>query len=442
MKCKVQSAMHTLCEMRPFLLLWVTQAFSGLGSAVTSYALVVWSYTQEGSALVTAGLMISSYAPYVLCSIFAGALSDRWDKRRTMLVCDALAALTTLCTYVLLKTELLEIWHLYVLNALNGLMNTVQQPASEVATTALLPRRHYQRVGGLRYLSSSLNSILNPVIATAMLTLLGMDAVILFDLFTFSVAFVVLLAFIRIPAQESAAEKQKEPLLQAIRTGLSFLRERRGVLSLVFFLAAINLVASMYNAALPAMLLPKPDAGENTLGIINSLTGVTTLAGSLLASLLPKPKSRVRVVCLTLLLSMSTENFLLAFGKSLPVWCIGVFLGWIAIPLMSTNLDAIMRLSIPQEMQGRVYAARNSLQFFTIPLGYLLGGAAVDCVFEPLMAAQAPDGLLSQCFGMGKGSGAACFFAVLGVTGVLICIVFRRNRHLRAMQAEEMRATE
>lgn len=442
MKCKVQSAMHTLCEMRPFLLLWVTQAFSGLGSAVTSYALVVWSYTQEGSALVTAGLMISSYAPYVLCSIFAGALSDRWDKRRTMLVCDALAALTTLCTYVLLKTELLEIWHLYVLNALNGLMNTVQQPASEVATTALLPRRHYQRVGGLRYLSSSLNSILNPVIATAMLTLPGMDAVILFDLFTFSVAFVVLLAFIRIPAQANAVEKQKEPLLQAVRTGLSFLRERRGVLSLVFFLAAINLVASMYNAALPAMLLPNPDAGENALGVINSLTGVTTLAGSLLASLLPKPKSRVRVVCLTLLLSMSTENFLLAFGKSLPVWCIGVFLGWIAIPLMSTNLDAIMRLSIPQEMQGRVYAARNSLQFFTIPLGYLLGGAAVDCVFEPLMAAQAPDGLLSQCFGMGKGSGAACFFAVLGVTGVLICIVFRRNRHLRAMQAEEMRATE
>lgn len=442
MKCKVQSAMHTLCEMRPFLLLWVTQAFSGLGSAVTSYALVVWSYTQEGSALVTAGLMISSYAPYVLCSIFAGALSDRWDKRRTMLVCDALAALTTLCTYVLLKTELLEIWHLYVLNALNGLMNTVQQPASEVATTALLPRRHYQRVGGLRYLSSSLNSILNPVIATAMLTLLGMDAVILFDLFTFSVACVVLLAFIRIPAQANAVDKQKEPLLQAVRTGLSFLRERRGVLSLVFFLAAINLVASMYNAALPVMLLPNPDAGENALGVINSLTGVTTLAGSLLASLLPKPKSRVRVVCLTLLLSMSTENFLLAFGKSLPVWCIGVFLGWIAIPLMSTNLDAIMRLSIPQEMQGRVYAARNSLQFFTIPLGYLLGGAAVDCVFEPLMAAQAPDGLLSQCFGMGKGSGAACFFAVLGVTGVLICIVFRRNRHLRAMQAEEMRATK
>lgn len=440
MKSKFESILRILREMRAFLLLWVTQSFSGLGSAVTSYALVVWSYTQEGSALVTAGLMISSYAPYVICSIFAGALSDRWDKRRTMLVCDALAALTTVCTLVLLKTGLLEIWHLYVLNALNGLMNTVQQPASEVATTALLPQKHYQRVGGLRYLSNSLNGILNPIIATAMLTLLGMDAVILFDLFTFAVAFVVLLVFIRIPAQENTAEKHKEPLLQSVKEGLSFLRERRGVLSLILFLAAINLVASMFNATLPAMLLSRPDAGETALGLINTLTGVTTLIGSFLAALLPAPKSRVRVVCLTLMLSMSTENFLLAFGKTLPVWCIGAFLGWIAIPLMNTNLDAIMRLFIPQHMQGRVFACRNSLQFFTIPVGYFLGGFLVDCVFEPLMASQHGASILVGIFGSGKGSGAAMCFALQAVMGVAVCLIFMRNRHIRAMQAEELKA--
>ncbi len=437
MKTNLISAITTLREMRTFLILWLTQTFSGLGSAVTSYALVVWSYTQEGSALTTALLMVSSYAPYVLCSIFAGALSDRWDKRRTMLVCDAMAALTTLSTLVLLKTEALEVWHLYLLNALNGLMNTVQQPASEVATTALLPEKHYQRVGGLRYLSSSLNGILNPMIATAMMTLLGMDAVILFDLFTFAVAFVTLLVFIRIPAQAAKAEK-KEPLLRSVQTGLGFLMEKRGVLSLVLFLAAINLVASMYNATLPAMVLPTQ--GETALGILNSLTGVTTLIGSLAASLLPKPKSRVRVVCLTLLFSMSTENFLLAYGRTLPLWCIGVFLGWIAIPLMNTNLDALLRSSIPQELQGRVFACRNTLQFFTIPLGYFLGGWLVDAVFEPLMAVRPAEGFLSSVFGAGKGSGAAMCFALQAVAGVVVCLIFIRNRHLRAMQAEELKS--
>jgi len=437
MKYRIRNIGTVLFEMRSFLILWLTQTFSGLGSAVTSYALVLWSYEQQGSALTTALLMVSSYAPYVLCSIFAGALSDRWDKRKIMLVCDAVAALTTLCTLGLLRTGLLQVWHLYGINAINGLMNTIQQPASEVATTALLPRRHYQRVGGLRYLASSLNGILNPIIATAILTLRGMDAVILFDLFTFAIAFVVLLLFIRIPEQ-TRTPKNRERMMASVREGMRFLQEKRGILSLVFFLAAINLVASMVNATMPALMLPRPEAGRTALGLINSVTGVTTLVGSLIAAMLPAPKSRVRMVCWTLLLSMSTENFFLAFGRSMPVWCIGSFLGWIAIPLMSTNLDAIMRLSIPQEMQGRVFASRNSLQFFTIPLGYFLGGGLVDLVFEPLMARQEADSVLVSLFGMGKGSGAALYFAVLGVMGVAVCLWFMRNHDIRAMEAQEL----
>lgn len=436
---KFKSAVTTLREMRTYLILWLTQAFSSLGSGMTSYALIIWSYTQEGSALVTALLGVSSYAPYVICSIFAGALSDRWDKRRTMLVFDLLAALTTVCTLVLLKLELLEVWHLYLINAVNGLMNTVQQPASEIATTALLPRKHYQKVGGLNQLSGSLNGILTPVLAMAMISFAGMDGVILFDLVTFAVAFAVLLLFIRIPEGEKA-DGPKETMMQSVREGLAFLKEKRGIFTLILFLAGINLVASMYNAALPAMLLSRKGGGEMALGLLNTFTSVTMLAGSVMASMLPAPKSRVRVICWTLLLSMSTENFFLAFGRSLAVWCIGAFLGWIAIPLLNTNMNAVMRLNIPANIQGRVYAARNSLQFFTIPLGYMLGGAAVDYLFEPLMARQAEGSILATLFGLGKGSGAACFFAVLGVAGVVTCIVFRRNKHLRAMQAEELKA--
>jgi MFS family permease len=164
-----------------------------LGSATTAYALVIWSYTQAGSAQRTALLMVCSYAPYVICSILAGALSDRWDKKKTMLVCDALAALSTLVVLLLLQNDALRIWHLYSVNAVSGLMNTVQQPASEVATTALLKREHYQKVGGLRYLSNSLNSILTPIITTAIMGIWGINMVIAVDLISFVIAFVVLL---------------------------------------------------------------------------------------------------------------------------------------------------------------------------------------------------------------------------------------------------------
>ena len=155
---------------------------------MTSFALVIWSYQQNGSALTTSLLSICSYAPYVAMSIFAGALSDRWNKKYTMLVSDTLAALSTLAVLFLLKSGQLRIGHLYLLNAVNGLMNTVQQPASAVSVSLLTPRKYYQRISALNSLSNSLITVLTPVIATALLTFSSIDTVILLDLATCIVA--------------------------------------------------------------------------------------------------------------------------------------------------------------------------------------------------------------------------------------------------------------
>ena len=99
---------------------------------------------------------------------------------------------------------------------------------------------------------------------------------------------------------------------------------------------------------------------------------------------------------------MSTENFFLAFGSSVPVWCLGAILGWIWVPIMNANMDVLFRSYIPVAMQGRVYSTRNTLQFFTIPVGYLFGGVLVDKVFEPFMAMQQPDSLWLTAFGNWK----------------------------------------
>ena len=399
----MKNFINTLKEMKQYLMLWASQAFSGLGSAMTSYALVIWSYTQEGSALVTSMLMVCSYAPYVVFSIFAGALSDRWNKKKTMLICDSIAAVTTVIVLILLRGDRLEIWHIYVLNAVNGLMNTVQRPASDVAVTRICPKKYYQKIGGMQYLSSSLNSILTPIIATAVLGIVGMQAVILFDLASFMVAFIVLALWIRIPEEEiENQESKKESMMDSVRQGIQYLKKERGILDLILFLSAINLVASIYEAAFPAMVLSRNGGSEEAMGMVNAVIGISTLAGSLLATFMKEPKSRVRVICNTLLFSMSFENFMLGLSQNVWVWCLGGFLGWIFIPLMSTNLSAIMRLHIPQNMQGRVFAVRNSLQFFTIPIGYFLGGMLVDYVFEPIMAVQSADSILVKMFGISE----------------------------------------
>lgn len=421
--------MNTLKELRTFIILWLTQALSSLGSSTTSFALVIWLYNDSGSALTTALLTVCSYAPYVIVSIFAGAISDKWNKKAVMLVCDSFAALTTVCVLVLFKTNSLEVWHLYILNALNGLMNSVQSPASDVAATLLTPEKHYQKTSAMRYFSNSLVSIITPVLAAAIVSFAGLDAVIAFDLATFAVAFTVLLFFIKIP-EVPQNESSKETLLQSAKGGISYLGRNKGLLCMILFLSAINFIASIYNAALPALTLSK--SNEAALGAVSSSVGIATLIGSVIATVFPKPKSRSKTICACLLVSMSTENFLLAFGNNTIAWCIGAVLGWLFIPLMSANYDVIFRSTVPKEMLGRVYSVRNTLQFFSIPVGYFLGGFLVDKVFEPFMAGT-ENTLLLNIFGTEKGSGAALLFFVIGIAGVIVCTVFSRIKALREL---------
>lgn len=224
-----------LRELRTFLILWITQSFSALGSAMTAFALVIWSYQQHGSALTSALLVICSYAPYVLLSIFAGALSDRWNKKATMLISDSFAALCTVTVLILMTMGKLQIWHLYLINTLTGVMNTVQQPASDVAISLLVPQQHYQKVSGMRSFSNSLVTILTPILATSILSFTSIRVVILFDLITFATAFTVLLCCVHIPQVPQRSSTDSETLLQSASSGLRYLRDNRGILDLILF---------------------------------------------------------------------------------------------------------------------------------------------------------------------------------------------------------------
>ena len=409
---------------KSFLILWATQSLSQLGSAMTGFGLTLWLYEKTGSALRTALLSVCSYAPYVLMSIFAGALSDRWDKKKTMLACDTLAACCSGAVLLLLRAGALRPAHMYALNAVSGLMNTVQQPAGDVAMTLIVPRQGYQRASSLRSLSASLNTILHPVLATALYALAGMEGVIAVDLATFAAAFAALALFVSIPPVRWPASAEKLSLGRSAREGLAYLRKNGLILTLILFLAGVNFVASAFDAVLPPYVLSRPNGGRAALGAVTSCAGAATLAGSLLAAALPPPRDRIRVIYGTMLLSLSVENFMLAFLRTPGWWCLAQVIGWLPVPVMNANLDVILRITIPPEIQGRVYACRNTLQFFTIPIGTFLGGFLVDRVWEPAMADAG--GLWARLFGAGRGAGAALMMFLLGVLGVAVCLGFGR----------------
>ncbi|MBR3634719.1 MAG: MFS transporter, partial [Lachnospiraceae bacterium] len=260
-----------------------------------------------------------------------------------------------------------------------------------------------------------------PVIAATLYGLAGLDAAIAVDLITFAIAYIALACFIKMP-DVTGDKKDPGNVIQLAKEGLKYLKQNPMILYVILFLSGVNLIASAFNATLPALIIPNPRGGNSVLGIVSSCSGVAMAVGSLIAMNMPKPKDRIKVIYLTMLFSLGTENFILAFSRSPLAWCIAEVLGWIFVPVMNTNQNVIMRNSIPVELQGRVYACRNTLQFFTIPIGLLFGGFMVDEICEPFMAAKS--GIWINLFGSGKGSGAALMMFILAITGVIMCLAF------------------
>jgi len=200
------------------------------------------------------------------------------------------------------------------------------------------------------------------MLATSLYAIGGMNAVIIVDLSAFLVAFSALLLFVRIPPVKACTAGEKETLFASVKVGLKFLNQNRMVLTLILFLSGVNLVASAFDAVLPAFILPK--GGETVLGMVTSFAGMAMLAGSLIASVLPPPKDRIRLIVATMLFSLTTDNFLMSLTRTLITWCIAQIFGYLPVPLMDTSLDVIVRTTIPTEIQGRVYSCRRHNPIF------------------------------------------------------------------------------
>lgn len=415
--------------LRDFFILWSSQSVSSLGTAMTNFALIVWVYNQKGTASSITLLSICSLVPSILFSFVAGTLADRWDKKRIMLLADLMAAIGTATVLMLYLTNNLQIWHLYIINFLLSFMNAFQNPASYVATTLLVPKEHYVRVSGLHALSSSIVTILAPAFGSAVLAFGGLKTVLYIDLATFAVAFVILLLFIKIPKITSAAEEAKESFLKSCTAGVNFLREHSALLRIILFFAFINFIAKMGGyGMLPALILGRTGGDQVSLGFVEASVGVGLLVGSLLVTLMKPAKSRVTVIFFTCGISFLLGDVGQSLTKTIPLWMIAAFLSNLPMPFLNANLTAIMRTKVPIEMQGRVFSARDTIQYSTIPVGLFLGGVLADNVFEPFMATASPiQGVLSTLFGTGKGSGIAVIFFIVGVVGCVSSFVCLKN---------------
>lgn len=419
----------TIKELKTYLLLWGSQGLSYLGSSMTSYALLIWVYQRNNSALSVSLLAVCTYLPSILLSFIAGAFADRHNRKKIMLLCDSIAAAGTLSIFLLIRMGRLEIWHIYLFNMLNSTMSAFQSPANTVTVSELVPSKYYHKIGGLQSISDSTVGILTPAIATMLMTFFGINIIMIVDIASFLIAFTTLSVLVRPPigAPKAAQHCAGSSFLQDCRKGFIFLKEHSAVLHLILYFTAINLIAYIggggITTTVTAMILSRLPDGALVLGAVSSAVSLGTLFGGILVTLLKPPKNRVAVIFISCAISFFICDLGLGLSQDPVVWVLVNFIGNVPLAFLGANQSAILRTTVPVEMQGRVFSARSTLQFCTIPLGYLLGGLLADYVFEPLMAGN--NGLkhfLSYIVGEGPGSGIAAMFIFTGIMGTILSI--------------------
>ncbi|MBR5546015.1 MAG: MFS transporter [Clostridia bacterium] len=419
-------------ECRDFLLLWSSQTISSLGTEMTAYALNVWVYSQHGTASSLSLLTLCTFLPTILFRFIAGTLADRWNKKRIMLAADAFAASGTLLILVLHSMGWLRIWHLYVINTLLSLMNAFQVPASYVATSLLVPEKHYARAGGLQGLAGSVLSILAPALGSMVLALGGLTLVLWLDLSTFAIAFGTLLLAIHLPEKPRQGKQERKPFWQECTAGLVFLKERKPLWRLILFFTAINFLAKIGgDGQMAAFVLARSNGSQQALGLVQAAVSMGIMAGSLLMTWLKPAKDRFAAVYLTCGM-IFLGDIVQGLSVSIPVWVAAAFGTYLIAAVMNVHLTVLMRESVPIEMQGRVFSARDTLQNGFIPLGLLTGGWLADHIFEPFMSRPSIIQAWLIHWFSGNGAGIALLFFLTGLAGAALSLIAFGFFHAKA----------
>ncbi|HLE38968.1 MAG TPA: MFS transporter [Acidimicrobiia bacterium] len=420
-------------SMRTFFTVWGGQLVSILGSTMSAFGLQLWVYAETGSVTNLALVALAFALPAVLISPFAGALVDRWDRRKVMLASDAVAGVATLCVAGLYATDSLHLWHIYVLVAVGSMGSAFQAPAWLASIPLLVPKPHLGRANGLVQLNDGLSLVMAPALAGVVLVASGLGAILLIDVATFLFA-VGTLAVVRFPRPEGHAATSTGSMLGDAAAGWRYVRERGGLFGLLWVYAGVNFSLSFGNVLFIPLVVAF--ASESAAGGVLSAAGFGAVAGSVAVSAWGGPKKRVRGTMIAIV-GAGLGVALAGVRPSLVLVAASAFALMAMVPVANTSSQVLWQLKVPPAMQGRVFAIRRMISQAISPIAILASGPLADRVFEPLMAeGGALAGSVGSVIGVGPGRGVGLMFIVTGLLTALLGVVGYLAPRVRNIETE------
>jgi len=418
--------------MQKFLQLWLGQAASMIGSAMSAFALTIWIW--ESTSQVTALALLSFFIqlPRILLAPVAGIIVDRCNRKFLMAIGDAVSALLTLAILLLYISQNLQLWHLYVAGAVNGIFDQIQKLAYSAVISTMMPEKHYSRASSLSFLASYGASIIAPTLAGILYSVIGLSGIFTIDLATFTIAIATLVS-VKIPQPAIASNPHPAPfhLLQELSFGFRYIVERPSLLALLMSVSLFWFAHDIGAALYSPMILARTGNNARILGTILSAAGAGGVLGASIVSIWGGPRRRIRGFLLGMA-GAGLSKIVFGFGQALSIWIPAQFCSSFNFPILGSSNEAIWLAKVPPELQGRVFATRAVIVQLASAIGLLIAGPLADRVFEPAMQ---PGGFLAAIFGpilgTGAGAGMALLYAISSLGLLLVAVGGYASRLLR-----------
>ena len=364
-----------------FLTIWIGQAFSILGSRLVSFALIWWMTRETGSAVVLATASTINYIPQIFLGPFVGALVDRWNRRRVLIIADSAVAIATLVLAGLFWANLIQIWYVYVLLFLRAVGDTFHWPAMQASMSLLVPDKHLARVAGMNQILNGGVNILGPALGAVLMETLPIQGVLSIDVLTAAIAVgTILFVAIPQPVNTNAVERiTPKVVINDVVEGFKYVSAWRGMMIILGTAMLMNFISAPTGTYIPLLVTDFFKGGVWHLGLIESLAGAGMILGGLILGMFGGFKRKI----LNLLAGLFVTG--LAFfvvgltPATLFLVAAGAFLvEGIANTISNGGAMAIMQSLIKADMQGRVFGLVGSLTSIISPIGLMISAPIVE----------------------------------------------------------------
>jgi hypothetical protein len=269
-------------------------------------------------------------------------------------------------------------------------------------------------------------AVFAPMLAGALLPILGVTGILTLDVITFALAiFSLLMVYIPQPEKTMEGQEGKGSLLKEASFGFQYIFQRKSLLGLLTVILLLNFVQGISGSLFAPMLLSRTNNNSAVLGWGQSAFAIGGVVGGLIVSAWGGlKKNRIRGMLIGWSLFAFFGMIVLGVGRSLTIWIPTSILAAMTFPFTQSASNAIWQSKVAPDIQGRVFSARRLIAWLLNPIMPLIAGAIADHLTEPAMTSQT---WLAETFGWlvgtGAGSGMALQHVISGAAYIGIIVV-------------------